>query len=514
MRLGLPTIVFLLTIGSLGGAASDLTYALDAVLRGPDPIRTTGALAVLPLTRLGTQSPVAHLELDDVVTLANETFLKAASVKVSWQTTVDYGLGPGESPPVVAGPNLRDGQLTNLVLNLTAMDSAAQLLLVGLARTPNYDIRAAGTACDVRHAAPGEHPTFPSDPKAPGVAWNRAAESFPLVAECDVGAVQANSTMLFVYGVDLWLVDDVDPEGELIKTGTFRERDEYGLERTVTRIMTLEPGGDPYSIDLPHAGSLKLIAREFVNAGTVSVGAAVGNMTWGNSQTNGTVEPFEADGALTLRWSADSYIGIEGTTLNGPASQEAAGTFVATNPALAVGLVTVASAAIVAWLFWVLFSKIAPDRVLDHPRRVAILDYVRSEPGVETNTVCRSLGLHWMAAQHHIRTLQRAGHISLSRVGGRTALFAAKAGFRGQEIRVALMRREATRRLLGVLRESPGLDQAGLAARLGLSRQGVSKALVGLVGAGLVREVDGTPARRYFVADSPNPSSGTTGAAA
>lgn len=150
-----------------------------------------------------------------------------------------------------------------------------------------------------------------------------------------------------------------------------------------------------------------------------------------------------------------------------------------------------------SWL-WSLFSKIAPERALDHPTRSRILEFVRAEPGIPMNTVSRQFGLSWTNTLHHLWVLQRAGHVRVHRFGGRTGIFPTNAGYRGRETQVALLRRDTLAAIHRRLHESPGLDQRTLSALVHRSQPRVSQSLRRLADAGLVRgERQGRRIRYY-----------------
>lgn len=136
--------------------------------------------------------------------------------------------------------------------------------------------------------------------------------------------------------------------------------------------------------------------------------------------------------------------------------------------------------------------------VLDHPRRAAILHHIQEDPGIETAVVARELGLARGVARHHINRLHREGHLRLRRINGRTALFAADSGHRGEEAAAVLLRRKTTRRLYTVLVEQPGMDQAQLARLMGITQPNVSRLLRRMEAAGLVHKASDGGRFCYF----------------
>lgn len=54
-------------------------------------------------------------------------------------------------------------------------------------------------------------------------------------------------------------------------------------------------------------------------------------------------------------------------------------------------------------------TKLSPEEALLHPRRAAIMDAVRSRPGIHLKGLARLIGCGTSPILHHARKLQRAG---------------------------------------------------------------------------------------------------------
>jgi predicted transcriptional regulator len=98
----------------------------------------------------------------------------------------------------------------------------------------------------------------------------------------------------------------------------------------------------------------------------------------------------------------------------------------------AIGLLVVASLAAIAlkaraWgpAFIALYWRTSPSRLLDHPVRAAILELVRSEPGIARAALQRRLQLADGQVEYHVRRLERAGIVVRLEVDGARRLYAA-----------------------------------------------------------------------------------------
>lgn len=509
-------------------------FELAGTLRGNDPLTLSGALTVNPVD--GTQG--ARLE-DDVVFATvrpnglphepNPVLAKTVHARLylhRWETPMKATVDSRELSITDEGgaPNLEQLDVTDATLKLKSINPQAQALIIERASwqpayPPGMEFELAGTVptCSIWDPEPTEKLKFPEDSRQ--VSRTALVERNPgqqqLVAECDAQSVTSKVPYrVSLYGLDLLLTSP--QTSRTIKTGTFEEEvlrepsingagdgaDRLVLAsatKTVTQVLEILYVGDPLEVTFPFDTRLRLYAHEFLGAGELNVPASEGKLIWGEATADGPIESFQATGEFQIKWGFDRFMGLRGNTLNGPKIASLATIPSKVNPVtVASGVAAVGLLALAARLLWPLFSKLAPDRILEHPRRSQILDFVRNQPGVETNTVARSLGLRWANVVHHVGTLQRSGHIAVHRIGGRTALFPANMGYRGKEEKIAILRRDTARRLHEALQAHPGMDQAGLASRLQITQQRVSQSLRVLGSVALVRTEQDGRRRRYF----------------
>lgn len=323
-----------------------------------------------------------------------------------------------------------------------------------------------------------------------------------LRADCHAGAAGAvDPTLVRFTEVDVLLSST--ELGRLIRTGTFQEPVVPGapLTRTVHQVLYVEFADAPLKFEYAKSADARFYSPAFTVAGELEIPAAQGTLEWGELALSGDVPSTQATGAFSLRWMENHYIGVEGETIDEPPAYAEVAVPAPPNPVREVLVVAAVGVGIglLALAGWFLFSKIVPGEALLHPRRARILELVRHEPGVEANTVARTLGISWSNALYHIVTLQRLGHVRVHRLDGRTALFSSDSPYyNGDKERVALLRRPAFRRLYEVLQQNPGLDQAELVRRLRRGQPAVSKTLRRLQQAGLVQfERVGRTATRY-----------------
>lgn len=288
-----------------------------------------------------------------------------------------------------------------------------------------------------------------------------------------------------------------------VQPASLRSSDQNALGETSQMLEVRTSPSTPFALSLDDPGTVAIRSHAFSAAGTLSIPESTGHLLWGGQATEGTLAPLQATGVFRLAGAGYREVDVSGHTTEGPGAAPqavvAGPTATSSAPILAIAGASLAFLGLAAFLF----SKLNKSDVLEHPRRAAILDIVKREPGVETNAVARALGLRWPKAAYHVERLQRAGEIVVRRVGGRTALFPANGGHRGREQGIVLQRRATPRRALEALRATPDLDQAALATTLGLHQSQASRVLTALREAGLIEAAMADGRTRYRVVDAP-----------
>lgn len=469
---------------------------LVGVLHNEAPFRVEGV--ILPLA---TPSARVLLRLDDHEAALDGRVLDADRVRFELHTwTADRF--ETRDPLPEGRPETVD--VSRATLDLRMARNQPQIFLEHDA-APTSRLEAHVAACDLRNPAVRASQRFPDDASRVSRTTTRPLGPRPddLVAECAATLTTGRSpAALRFYGFDLWL--DSAEEDRLFRTGTFDEADPLtGLPQRVTRILYAVPLDAPptFRLDRPHR--IQLYAPAFSVDGRLATSLpAQGELRWGDQELPSPIESFQARGEFDLSFSEATRTRLQGETLEDPPTAAPAPpvvepAWIVAGAAAGVGLL----AWIVRTLLWPLFSQVQPRDLLRHPRRAAILQFVRQEPGLETAKVARSLGIGISKTFYHVERLRRGGHLLVHRVGGRTALFPANEGYGSAATRHAILRRPTHGRLYELLRISPALDQAQMAGRLGLTHQRVSQVLTDLAKVGLVAR--GRRGRRWvFLAAS------------
>jgi DNA-binding transcriptional ArsR family regulator len=138
-----------------------------------------------------------------------------------------------------------------------------------------------------------------------------------------------------------------------------------------------------------------------------------------------------------------------------------------------------------------LFTRLDEDRILAHPRRAELLALVRARPGIGAEAARAELDVGRGAFGHHLRVLEVRRLVRRLEVDGRILLYAADLprAASPQAVGVAA-------RVMGAVRDEPGLRQVDLALRLGLPERTLRHHALWLARRGRLRlEADGRAVR-------------------
>ncbi|MGQ9583461.1 MAG: winged helix-turn-helix transcriptional regulator [Thermoplasmatota archaeon] len=120
-------------------------------------------------------------------------------------------------------------------------------------------------------------------------------------------------------------------------------------------------------------------------------------------------------------------------------------------------------------LFIPLYTKIKRDDILDHFIRGQVYGYIKANPGEHYNSIKKALSLKNGTLMYHLKTLEREDFIK-SVVDGRFRRFYPKdMKIPDPSEELVLKMNHIQREILRIIRESPGISQKELAARIGLS---------------------------------------------
>lgn len=211
---------------------------------------------------------------------------------------------------------------------------------------------------------------------------------------------------------------------------------------------------------------------------------------------------LEDAGALDVGADVPAFVGVVGFlprgepfTLHVVAAPAPAGAEPALPSSYVVGAAIVAGAAgawTAAWLtrrhWWpllaLLYTRLRPSKILDHPVRRRIAEIVQAQPGISFSDLARAAGIAPGQLTHHARMLEKAGVVFSSPDGQTRRFFHVGAG------RLASVA-PLSQRALDSLRERPR-SMSQLAKDLGVSRQALHYHVKQLVADGkLVAKMEG-----------------------
>jgi len=319
--------------------------------------------------------------------------------------------------------------------------------------------------------------------------------SWTLRAECQGPTLQlAGRFDAFVWNSTLDLTYRSSQDGarhsERLRTGEWDEsnRTVPGLTDhvvRVARITTLDPDARG---TWPGEGPLTLRAPALAFAGAMSLPPFEGALRWDETHRDESAEATRTDGAFVFH-SGPDRLAFEGGTWEGPGGMPPTGVAAGAFP-IHVALVAAALAAAgwAAWGLFVLYARLARDRLLDHPARRLLYEAVAARPGVSLYELRTVLGRSRSAASHHLRLLVQGGLVVRRRQNRRTIFYRPSDVGRVPGPGTAKRSRweSAT---LEALRNRPARSQAELASRLGISQGFVSRILGRLRARGQVQRV-------------------------
>jgi predicted transcriptional regulator len=109
-------------------------------------------------------------------------------------------------------------------------------------------------------------------------------------------------------------------------------------------------------------------------------------------------------------------------------------------PAAATAVAIVGGLLILKFFAGALFTRMSPEKALEHPRRQAIFEQVRHNPGINFRQVVRATGIAAGTVRHHLTILERAGHVIEKAHGSTIRLFENHGKFNETWSRIVLLR--------------------------------------------------------------------------
>jgi DNA-binding MarR family transcriptional regulator len=145
---------------------------------------------------------------------------------------------------------------------------------------------------------------------------------------------------------------------------------------------------------------------------------------------------------------------------------------------------------------WILIIPLyykTPANLFLNETRANIHEIISSNPGITFGAITRELGLAPGMCQHHIRVLEREGHIKSKRTGKYTRYYLI--GHRTAEVS------KVQEQITLVIKEQEGISQSQIAISLGISRQVVNYNIKPLVKNGSIMEIRKNGRCFYYSSD-------------
>ncbi|MEA3190287.1 MAG: hypothetical protein QOD77_869 [Thermoplasmata archaeon] len=166
-----------------------------------------------------------------------------------------------------------------------------------------------------------------------------------------------------------------------------------------------------------------------------------------------------------------------------------------------LGALAAATGAAAAWthrrkaplLFALLFSRLAGDDIPSQPARSRILKEVAAAPGIHFNELARLSACGRSALRHHLRVLQRSGHVRLRASGRYVCVYPADVQPRHAE---GFLKSALACRVQAIVVGNPGITVAEAARQLGVKYGAAAYHMRRLGDAGVV-QLHGWPIRAF-----------------
>ena len=133
-----------------------------------------------------------------------------------------------------------------------------------------------------------------------------------------------------------------------------------------------------------------------------------------------------------------------------------------------------------------MYARIRGHDLARHPKRARLLDAIRASDAPTTRDLVLATRMNKGTVLHHLRALERGGLVKSRRVGRDRTWREVGAAPAPEEAAAEALHAPARRAIVEALGASPGMTQAELAGRLGLTRATVHHHVAKLAAAGLV----------------------------
>ncbi len=238
---------------------------------------------------------------------------------------------------------------------------------------------------------------------------------------------------------------------------------QVGLKVEKEAVLVLYP--QPGRLRMAASGPVRITAPSIAFDGTFEVPQVRADVLYQENRKVFDSPQWTARGALTLWAREPPTVEAQARPYHVDASgfvwaQESAAT--STHPAVplrwpAATLLAAAAAFVLLFLAakaaLACFSRLARDRVSDHPRRRLLLDAVEANPAVSAPELMATGAMSRSSFDHHVRTLRRHGMLSAFKVQGVWHFAPHGRDLQEARVRAWLKRDEPLRRLLSLVHE-------------------------------------------------------------
>ena len=148
------------------------------------------------------------------------------------------------------------------------------------------------------------------------------------------------------------------------------------------------------------------------------------------------------------------------------------------------------------------YRRIFGRNVLEHEKRRALHTIIIENPGVDLHALSFMTGIHPGTLRYHLDQLVSLGKIAVMEVGGVHRFYENHGRYdQRQKNFLAWQWYATTRRMIDLIRASPGISRGEIAGKVGISGPSATRWLKQFIAEGIVNEVrDGRTSRYYMAA--------------
>jgi predicted transcriptional regulator len=120
------------------------------------------------------------------------------------------------------------------------------------------------------------------------------------------------------------------------------------------------------------------------------------------------------------------------------------------------------------FIFYLLYTRLKKEYILDNFTRGRIYGYVEANPGEHFNAIKRALGIKNGSLAYHLRTLEKGGYIVSKRDRGYTRFYPKSMKLPKKNVKELI---PIQRSIIEIIKSNPGISQRGIAEKMNISYQ-------------------------------------------